>query len=108
MLKVFKLKNICFDLILFSTNEPFISAKNDNGDLTNNMVDPDPEMTIQHNLQQTFAKLATAAGVEVKKYAITRTVEEAIHSAASESRKILITGSLHLVGSALSVLDPDK
>jgi folylpolyglutamate synthase/dihydropteroate synthase len=105
MLKVLQSKNITFDMVIFSTNDPFISANSDNGDLTNNMVDPDPEMTVQHNLKDTFSRLSSESGMTIGKLVVARTVEEAMQIVAKDCKRVLVTGSLHLVGSALTLFD---
>lgn len=80
------------------------------GDLVNNMVDPDPEQKTQHELKTIFLEMASEYGIGLRSgheaVAVVRSVNDAL-AMASDCDHVLITGSLHLVGSALTVFNPN-
>lgn len=79
-------------------------------DFVNNQYDPKDieQMTVQHKFAERWASLDPSASVQVLP-----TIEQALDYArgvgqdlpAEESVQAFITGSLHLVGGALSILE---
>lgn len=101
----FKRVGLGFAKVIFCTNDPYTDRAD--GDLANNMIDPDPDQKTQHQLKDTFSTLAHLAGLEFGDLIVVKSVQAAADIAAVSSDRVLVTGSLHLVGSALSVLKQD-
>ncbi|KAJ3320284.1 Folylpolyglutamate synthetase [Boothiomyces sp. JEL0866] len=98
-----RFKNISFDKVVFTTNDPWKDpSAHSGGDLINNMTEPDLVLKAQHDLKDIWLTLAKEYGVESKEVLVVGSCEEAIGKAYSENSEVLITGSLHLVGSCLT------
>ncbi|KAI1430827.1 tetrahydrofolylpolyglutamate synthase [Xylaria sp. CBS 124048] len=101
--------NDAFDYVVFCTNVTHAETGY-RRDFVNHQYDPEAikALTAQHRFAEKWATLDPRA-----KIAVVPTIEEAINhmrdlgSSASEGQtiQVLITGSLHLVGGALSILD---
>ncbi|KAJ1340974.1 hypothetical protein BSLG_004447 [Batrachochytrium salamandrivorans] len=97
--------------IVFCTNDPFspesTSATASASDLTNNMVDLDPEHTSQHALAKAWATLAQDTPQSQVPTHVVDSVESAarlIANDGSSKKRVLVTGSLHLIGSLMTLL----
>jgi folylpolyglutamate synthase len=104
-----------FTHVIFTTNQTFSEGfKPDLVSINTNQQDVDT-LAVQKELAQTWSEIDSSAQVHVLK-----TIEEAIRTARSVARDmerdesadsevmVLITGSLHLVGGALEVLETEK
>ncbi|KAF4592022.1 Folylpolyglutamate synthase [Ophiocordyceps camponoti-floridani] len=95
----------CFDHVVFCTN--FTHASSSRRDFVNRQVDPDSidKLTVQRRFAERWAELDPAAQVVVLP-----SVAEAIGharqvAAEGETALAYVTGSLHLVGGVLSILE---
>jgi folylpolyglutamate synthase len=103
LLKVFG-KGFRFEKIVFTTNNPWKDPSlHEGADLMDLTVHPDPELLMQKQLKETFILEAAKIGIEYGNIEVFSNVESAIEDAA-DSDRVLITGSLYLVGSSMTVL----
>ena len=103
LLKVLVENKICFKRVIFTSNDSF--SEPGSPDLMNKMVDPDPFQKTQHELKFIFLEMALEHGLllqSVDNVSVVKSVNDAL-SLASDCDQVLITGSLHLVGSALGI-----
>lgn len=103
-----------FTHVLFCTNETYVDAgyKADLTSMNNNAADIE-SLSVQNALAKTWKEIDPQADVKV-----VRTIEEAIglaRAVASEAKtagdagvEVLVTGSLHLVGGVVEVLESEK
>ena len=99
-----------FDTVIFCTNTTYKVAgfKPDLLSVNTNKADVD-EMKVQKQLARVWAEIDKKADVRV-----VRTIEEAIQlvrllaTEHAEEHTVLVTGSLHLVGGVLEVLEDEK
>ncbi|KAL2913214.1 Folylpolyglutamate synthetase [Polyrhizophydium stewartii] len=97
---------------VFTTNSPFApNSTRQASDLINNMVHPDPEHKAQQDLARAWSELAAQRpGTPAARAGtlVAGSVEEAVQAIEADApgrRKcILVTGSLHLVGSLMTLL----
>lgn len=67
-------------------------------------MDPDPAQKTQKDLLEIFVELARESGLEFGETVIAKSVEDALDVVSKHGcDQVLITGSLHLVGGALTV-----
>jgi hypothetical protein len=106
LLKEFVDAGLCLDRVIFTTNDPF--SQSYVGDLVNNMVDPDPEQKTQQDLKTIFLEMASEYGLCLRgghdSVIVVKSVDDSL-VATRDCDHVLITGSLHLVGSALTVFN---
>ena len=90
--------------VIFTTNDPF-SDPTSSGDLVNKNTCSDPEHSVQKSLSTTWTKIMIeSSGKSDIEPLIFGTVQETVKFLESRPQcRVLITGSLHLVGSALTV-----
>ena len=101
LIKTFREK-VMFEKVIFTTNNPWIKPPEQDSDLANNNAPVDATFKVQHTLVQVWKQLCKEHDYPCDHVFVCGTVQEAIEN--SKSEKMLITGSLHLVGSALTVL----
>ncbi|KAJ3269419.1 Folylpolyglutamate synthetase [Terramyces sp. JEL0728] len=101
-----KLKSTSFDKVVFTTNEPWKDpSAHTGGDLVNNMAEPDLILKGQHDLKDTWIALSKEYGVDSSAVLVAGSCEDAIEKAYADNSEVLITGSLHLVGSCLTAFE---
>lgn len=64
----------------------------------------DDALVVQNSLAETWIKLCCENGYGSKNVKVCAYVEDAVQMCAAEGGRCLVSGSLHLVGSALTVL----
>jgi folylpolyglutamate synthase len=93
-----------FSNIIFTTNDPWkVPNAHGGADYVNNNAAPDPELKVQTTLGQIFEDLAKKNNLQYGNITICSSVEEALERVEPRSM-VLVTGSLHLVGSVLTVM----
>jgi folylpolyglutamate synthase/dihydropteroate synthase len=102
LIRTFKEHNLDLSLVCFTTNLPF--AANSAGDLTNLNEVPDAGLSVQNALAATWTAICNEHGYVTKNLKVCANVEDAVKACTEEGGKCLVTGSLHLVGAALTVL----
>ncbi|KAL5036377.1 hypothetical protein BDV3_005070 [Batrachochytrium dendrobatidis] len=97
--------------VVFCTNDPFspssVAAGAGSSDLTNNMVHADPEHKVQQDLARAWAALAKESSLPEVPITVMDSVESAakfISTDRTGKKQVLVTGSLHLVGSVMTLL----
>jgi folylpolyglutamate synthase len=105
LVETFSKANIKFKDIIFTTNEPWNDpSAHSGGDLVNNTVSFDASLPIQNELAVHFRTIANDFGFHFDTVKVVPNTEKALEY-ASASDRVLITGSLHLVGSCLTVFE---
>ncbi|KAI8922827.1 Mur ligase [Entophlyctis helioformis] len=103
-------KNVPLAGVVFCTNTPFEVMPTTESDMTNHTVMPDPELKAQASLRDTWTALTQGmdafAGTRVD---VAGSVEAAatLIDGREGAKRVLVTGSLHLLGSLLTYLDVD-
>ncbi|ORY80984.1 Mur ligase [Protomyces lactucae-debilis] len=94
------LAGLSFASVVFCTNKTFAQAGYaDELTSLNNATDSVEALEVQHNLAKTWERLTG------QKAEVLPSIEEALaHVKKQGSKRVLVTGSLHLVGGALAVL----
>ena len=102
LIDAFVKADVCFQKIVFTTNDAYSGGGT--GDLVNRMVDVDVNQGTQHELLSIFSRLAVEKNLKFNpnSLVVVKSVKEAADE-VSECHQCLITGSLHLIGSALTV-----
>jgi folylpolyglutamate synthase len=96
--------NFQFSKIILSSNEPFETSENKIGDITDSSIQQDSSLKLQKDLANTFREEAEKLNFIFGQINVAGSVAEACNM-IDENERVLITGSLYLVGSALAVFD---
>jgi folylpolyglutamate synthase/dihydropteroate synthase len=105
LLKTLSKSKFRFKSVVFTSNEPWKNpAEHLGGDLVNNTVVNDTTLPTQNELATHFKSIAGDLNVEYENIAVVPNVETAV-DLVKDSNRVLVTGSLHLVGSCLTVLE---
>ncbi|KAI8905914.1 Mur ligase [Gorgonomyces haynaldii] len=89
--------------VIFCSNDLYKNAAN-SADNTSYNDKKDPQLLVQQKLAQVWKDLCKEANYKTPEPFVFGSIQEAIEQSAQVSEQVLVTGSLYLVGGALTVL----